>query len=207
MLKLQKPVVILVLATLSLGSFAVAYKTQVINNSKENEESKQSTIKAEANLKDTYEEEQKEVSEEEPINITASNLEDKITPKTKIVYEYAYDGSEKITSTEEMAPYFMIDMSRDEIIKMFSGWQVLSFSPQEVVLRKNKKTKEAAYIIGVFDGFIGVYYRDGAGISNLKEILDTPVSSLSSEEQEKLKKGIPVSNEKELMRILEDYSS
>ncbi|MCL2204782.1 MAG: hypothetical protein FWB88_12680 [Defluviitaleaceae bacterium] len=62
------------------------------------------------------------------------------------------------------------------------------------------------YVVTVVDGYIAVFYAEGAG-GGLLEITTTPYHSLPTADREKLQRGIPVYTEEALGRILQDYGS
>lgn len=132
----------------------------------------------------------------------------KITPSTKMIYEYLYKD-DKITETiEDVPPYFLIDLTREDIEKSFDEWQVKSFSEKEVVLQKimeGKSTKH--YIIGEYDGYLAVFYEKEINGTRLKEITDTPIESLSIKEKNEIKNGIKIKGDDELIHYLENFES
>lgn len=142
-------------------------------------------------------------------NIEVSNTkEDKITPSTKMVYEYYYEQDKKTEVLEEEPPYFLLDMTRKELEENFNEWQIISFSSNKVLMRKSIKDKSTQhYIIGQYNGFVAVFYKEEINGSNLKEITDTPISTLPKEEQELLNSGIPIDGNDELLKALQSYES
>lgn len=128
----------------------------------------------------------------------------KITPSTKLVYQYYYEEDGQMIESEEQPPYFMIDMTREEMQEKYPDWQVQSFSEEEVVMRKSVQQKShETYRLGIHEGYVAVYYENGV----IKDILDTPISALTEEERQRLEKGIVVTGEERLIRLLEDYTS
>lgn len=133
---------------------------------------------------------------------------EKIEPATKMVYQYYYEDDGKIEITEEDAPYFLLDMTEEALREIFTEWELLSFSPQQVVMQKTMAGKSNQYyILGVQDGYVAVFYTEAINGSNLKEITGTPVLSLPAEEQRKLREGIQVEGYERLLKLLEDYGS
>ena len=144
-------------------------------------------------------------AQQKPVdNITVA----KITPSTKMTYEYFYK-SDKITETvEDVPPYFLIDLTRTDLEDNFKEWQVKSFSEKEVVLQKVIEGESTQhYIIGEYDGYIAVFYEKEINGTKLKELTDIPLESLTEEEQEQIKKGIKITGKEELMKFLESYDS
>lgn len=143
--------------------------------------------------------------EEKPVNnITV----EKITPSTKMVYEYLYKEDNITETVEDVPPYFLIDLTRNDLEANFKDWQVKSFSGREVVLQKALEGESIQhYIIGEYEGYIGVFYEKDINGSNIKEITDIPLESLPKEEQEKIKNGIKITGKRELIKFLESYGS
>ena len=134
-----------------------------------------------------------------------------IQPSTNIIYNYYYEDGEFYESTSELAPKFLIGMNAEELKNTFanSNWKVNNFSSAEVVLQKNiAKSDKQNYVIGEKNGYVAVfYYETNFDGLNLKEITSTPVNSLSLEEQERLKKGIKISGNDNLLLVMQDYES
>lgn len=143
--------------------------------------------------------------QEEPVdNITVA----KITPSTKMTYEYFYKDDSITEVVEDVPPYFLIDLTRNDLETNFKDWQIKSFSPKEVVLQKVIEGDSTQhYIIGEYEGYIAVYYEKEINGTKLKEITDIPLEGLSEEEQQKIKEGIKITGKDELMRFLESYGS
>ncbi|OGO86312.1 MAG: hypothetical protein A2Y22_02240 [Clostridiales bacterium GWD2_32_59] len=136
------------------------------------------------------------------------NIVEKITPNTEIVYQYFYELDQKTVEEKEVPPYYMINMTEEELKNKYSDWQIKIFSSKQVVMQKNLKEKSPFYFkIGEKDGYIAVYYEKPVNGISLREITDTPVNTLPKDEQDKIKNGITVYGEDELIKILEDYSS
>lgn len=132
----------------------------------------------------------------------------RIETRTKMVYEYVYPEDGVIESSEEEAPYFLLNMDEEKLRGVFQDWEIKSFSRDEVVMRKVLEGASAQhYIVGVQDGYVSVFYQNPVNGTALKEITNTPVTALSGEEQSRLAQGVLVSGEEELIRVLEDYSS
>lgn len=164
----------------------------------------------------------------------------KITPSTRIVYQYYYTLDDKLVTDECEPPYYLIDMTRQQLEEYYKDWQLISFSSTQVVLRQsiNQRDTKGYFIIHEYGGKIAVFYdytddfsaafeeavalgqyKDGEENNYfekfmaqnaehyLREVVDTPVSVLPTSEQEKLKNGILVYGEDELIKLLESYTS
>ena len=62
----------------------------------------------------------------------------------------------------------------------------------------------ASYVVGEWEGRLAVYSE---GRQTPDQVYDVYISTLPEEEQKRLEEGIPVSTEKELASLLEDYTS
>ncbi|NDO45692.1 hypothetical protein [Clostridium sp. MD294] len=132
----------------------------------------------------------------------------RITPSTKMVYEYYYTGDGVTQTLEDVPPYFLLDMTLEDMKKVYTDWKIISFSAEEVVMRKTLEAKSnEQYIIGEKNGYIAVYYKEAQHGIILHEITNTPLSALPLEEQERLLEGISVIGDENLSKILSDYTS
>lgn len=132
----------------------------------------------------------------------------KINENTIMVYEYYYKGDNKTDSSNEVAPYFLIDKTEKQLKEIFPAWDIASFEPNRVVLRKTVEGNISEdYVVGVSEGYIAVFHKEPINDNMLKEVTDIPIGVLPIEEQEKLSSGIEISGEDELAKILEDYGS
>lgn len=143
--------------------------------------------------------------EEKPVdNIQVA----KITPSTKMTYEYFYKNDNITEKVEDVPPYFLIDLTRNDLETNFKDWQIKSFSQKEVVLQKTIDGESTQhYVIGEYEGYIAVFYEKEINGTKLKEITNIPLESLTEEEQNKIKKGINITGKEELMKFLENYGS
>lgn len=168
---------------------------------------------------------------------------DKILPSTRIIYQKYYTLDDTLDSLESEPPYYILDMSREDIENYYTEWQLVAFSDEIVVLRKNieGKNPEGYYIVKEYDGEIAVYFDYTNDLSEsfktavesgeysedneddlkeytemfllenrdnyLREVVHTSVSILSQDERDKLKEGIVVYGDDELIRLLENYTS
>ena len=98
----------------------------------------------------------------------------KITPSTKLVYEYYYPITGEKETKEETAPYFMVDLTFDDLQKYYSDWQVTYFSADKVVMQKKVyDEKGQKYIIGEKDGRLTVFWETDKDVTLLTNRLST----------------------------------
>lgn len=134
--------------------------------------------------------------------------EETITPSTKMVYQYYYPSDDVTETAEEVPPYFLVGLTRNDMETIYREWELLSFSPKEVVLRRTVEgNSHERYIVGIRDGFVAVFYEEEQNGVSLKEQTNIPVSSLDKAEQERLAEGILVVGKDQLSQVLQDYGS
>ena len=132
----------------------------------------------------------------------------KIKPYTKMVYQYYYPDDDITKEQEEIPPYYLLDLTMEDVQRMYEDWKVLSFSDSEVVMRRNMSGKsDERYVVSQKDGYVAVYYEEAQNGISIHEVTDTPISSLPKEEQDRLRDGITVYGNDNLCKILADYGS
>lgn len=142
-----------------------------------------------------------ESNKEEDINLA------RINSGTRIVYEHYDINTGSIQVLEAQAPNFMIRKSQQDIEQTFSEWDVVSFTDEEVVMRRHVENRSARlYTLGIEGDFIAIFNGGNVGI-NLNEITDIYIGRLPQEEIDRLVEGVPIYSQDELIRRLEDYSS
>ena len=134
--------------------------------------------------------------------------ENRISPDTKMVYQYFYT-SDRVTKEQiEPAPDFLQGLDMEQLKSIYNGWQVVLFSPETVILRCNiKGLSSETYILGELDGFLAVFYEDAQKILHLKEKTDLPLSALPEGEAKQIREGMQVTGEENLAKMLSDLNS
>lgn len=141
------------------------------------------------------------------IVVKTSEFKQKITPSTKMVYEYYYPEDGVTETFEDVPPYFLIDYTFDDVKRCYSNWDIASFSGKEVVMKKTVEGPSSQrYVISENDGFVAVFY-DLEDERFLKEVTDVPVSVLNDDIKAEVEEGIEVIGNEKLNRVLEDFTS
>ncbi len=128
-----------------------------------------------------------------------------IGPETEMVYEYFYKQDAVVKEQKEPAQDYLQGLTLQELTDLFVGWQVVYFSPEQVVLRceiDGKSTEH--YLLGERDGFVAVFYEDRDMNIRLKEQTDIPLAALPETEVQQLKEGLKIEGEENLAKILAD---
>ena len=132
----------------------------------------------------------------------------RIQPATKIIYKYTYSGDGLTTQTEAQAPYFFVNMDRQRLAESLPDWNIVSFGQDEVVLQKTVAGNSSQhYVVGAFNGYVAVFFREGDIKGNLMEVTKAPVYTFSQNDQAQLAKGINVDGDDNLYKVLQDYDS
>ena len=147
------------------------------------------------------------IKEDDSITVT-KEMTARITPSTKMIYEYYYTEDDVTQTLEDVPPYFLLDMTLEDMKKVYTDWQIISFSSKEVIMRKTLEAKsDEQYIIGEKNGYVAVFNKEPQHGIVLHEITNTPLSALPLEERERLLEGISVTGDENLSKILSDYTS
>ena len=199
---------------LCFGAAFYVYRNSIINNDVQNN-------KAESVYQNENQEQIEEVTENtdnntketENVDSTEDHLQmviadNTITESTKMVYQYYYKNEGVMEESEEVPPYFLLGFDFNDMLEYYPDWQIVSFSSKEVVMRKIvEERNEESFIVTQKDGYIAVYYEDKDEGRTLYEITETPISTLTHEEQVRINDGIIVKSEYELAKILAEYNS
>ena len=70
----------------------------------------------------------------------------------------------------------------------------------------HEETPSYLYVVSVLDGYVVVYHAPGFG-GGIKELTNTPISTLGLEELDQLTAGIKIYSDEALARILQDFGS
>ena len=131
-----------------------------------------------------------------------------ITGQTKMIYQYFYT-EDRITKEQiETAPVFLQGLSLEQLKSIYNGWQVVSFSPERVILRCSIEGRSSeVFLLGEDEGYLAVFYEDTDKTIRLKERTELPLSALPEGEARQIREGIRVTGEENLAKLLSDYMS
>lgn len=145
----------------------------------------------------------------DPIKEIASIPNQKlITPSTVLIFEMNFQlcGHSKIKRSVS-ASDDEVNLTEEGIKLKYQDWQLISFDPEKVVLRKVMNTHcPDHFIIGVKGESIAVYKYNIDGQKTLVNETDIQISTLTPEDQEIVKSGIVADTEDELQGVLEGFS-
>ncbi|MDR3562710.1 MAG: BofC C-terminal domain-containing protein [Negativicutes bacterium] len=105
----------------------------------------------------------------------------------------------------------LVGLSLYQVQKVYNGWTIDRFDAQEVdlSLKVDSYCREHAnnQFVGAKDGFVAVFYGKPGAKAIVKEITDIPLSRLSGEDVDELRRGLVVQSREDLLRTLEGMQS
>ena len=134
--------------------------------------------------------------------------QDRVGKNTRLIFEHYNELDGNISRSETVAPHFLIGMDRDALIRYYEGFEVGYFSADEIVMRRHiRRPVIESFTLGIVDGYLAVFNGTEMLEEHLKEITNTLVAPLARDDRERLRMGITVRGEENLLNILQDYSS
>ena len=147
---------------------------------------------------------------------------DLISPYTEYTLQNYDIKEQELKSGKSNTPEYLIGLTRKEVLayldeymknipfeeyqKGLISYELVSFSSEKIVLRKNYNSDKVnyQYYLSVENGLITVYYSDK---KTVYDYTDIEVKNLAPEDQERLNYGVFISDLQELYGMLESYSS
>lgn len=152
----------------------------------------------------------------------ASAITDTVLPSTQYTLQ-TYDLKTGSTKEELLpTPSYLIGLTRDEVMQYLKeyladlslsefenglvSFELVSFSKDNIVLRKtyNTESVQYKYYLKAVDGYIVAYYGDKKTVYNYTGVA---VENLPLQDRLRLENGVSVKDLDELYSILESYSS
>jgi hypothetical protein len=143
---------------------------------------------------------------ENDIIIKTSSGEEKTTPNTLIIFESYYSkcGHSKIRSEKIANEY--VNKTKEEMQKIYSDWEIKSFSSDRIELYKNENSLCGNhYIVKEENGYVTVYNINKDGQEVLSDKTDISTKYLPKDDNDLLKNGIKANSTSQLEQILADF--
>lgn len=143
---------------------------------------------------------------ENDIIIKTSSGEEKTTPNTLIIFESYYSkcGHSK-TRSEKIANEY-VNKTKEEMQKIYSDWEIKSFSSDRIELFKNENSLCGNhYIVKEENGYVTVYNINKDGQEVLSDKTDISTKYLPKDDNDLLKNGIKANSTSQLEQILADF--
>ncbi len=140
------------------------------------------------------------------IVMQTASLDEKVLPTTKLYLEKKYEDCKHTVKAEVELPPEMINLTRDELSKLYKDWIIREFSESKIVLYKIAEgICDEHFIITDEDGLIVVYRLDEEYNKHLYEKTDISTEYLPIEDMNRLKEGIYVYTLSNLNSELENF--
>ena len=138
--------------------------------------------------------------------VYTNNTGKKVSPNASLIFKTKYRECNHTIKEVVDVPIEFVNLTAEELQNSYSDWEIISFSPKEIVFYKEEEgICNEHYSIKQDDGMISIYKIN----SNNEEVLfrntDIAVEYLAEEDKDKLKKGIKVYSKEELNLALEDF--
>ena len=143
---------------------------------------------------------------ENSVILKTSSGEEKTTPNTLIIFESYYSkcGHSKIRSEKIANEY--VNKTKEEMQKIYSDWEIRSFSSDRIELFKNENSLCGNhYIVKEENGYVTVYNINKDGQEVLSDKTDISTKYLPKDDNDLLKKGIKANSTSQLEQILADF--
>lgn len=143
---------------------------------------------------------------ENSVILKTSSGEEKTTPNTLIIFESYYSkcGHSKIRSEKIENEY--VNKTKEEMQKIYSDWEIRSFSSDRIELFKNENSLCGNhYIVREENGYVTVYNINKDGQEVLSDKTDISTKYLPKDDNDLLKNGIKANSTSQLEQILADF--
>lgn len=143
---------------------------------------------------------------ENSVIVKTSSGGEKTTPNTTIIFESYYSkcGHSKIRSEKISNEY--VNKTEEEMQKIYSDWEIKSFSSDRIELYKNENSLcSNHYIVKEENGYVTVYNINKDGQEVLSDKTDISTKYLPKDDNDLLKNGIKANSASQLEQILADF--
>ncbi len=171
---------------------------------------KDSNLKEQENFKmnNTMVDEPNEIKNNILANEISVSTQDKekISPNSVLILKKQYEECFHTIREYAKMPEEYVNLTKQELEEKQEGWQVESFSPNEVILIKQVSgVCNQHYMLRLKDGVIAVYQIQDDNTEILKEETGISTEYLTEIDKIRLEEGIRIYGEEELNSTLEDY--
>lgn len=140
------------------------------------------------------------------ITINIDSEEEKISPNATLILKKHYKECGHTIKEYAEIPEEFVNLTKSEIEKEYSQWEVEKFTPLDIILIKEEEGFcNEHYILKEEQGVIAVYKVDKQGEETLYETTGISVEYLTESDKLELKDGIKVYGKEELNSMLENY--
>lgn len=145
------------------------------------------------------------------LDILSINKKHYITTSTPLILQTYYNRSKKMVQRVTYMPKAFVGLTVDDLKSISQTWEVKDFSPDHSLILYREiddlspEDKNTLHL-GVKDGKVAIFYGR-RGERFLKQKTEINANDLPVQERERLKTGIQVKSQEELLTILEGLKS
>ncbi len=129
-----------------------------------------------------------------------------IKEDTKIIYNYKNPIDNTIVEEVKLPTKAMIGLNQEVFNKTLNEFDIVDFNENTIILEKNINFP-SVYEVGNSNGYVAIFYYDDNNEKQLKQQTHTLIATLPEYDQKLINNGINVSNEIQLVSILDDYEN
>ena len=138
--------------------------------------------------------------------INTSVADEIVSPNAIVIKTQKYAKCGHIKTEKESVPRDIINLNKEKVEEYYSDWKIDSYSSNEISISKiNYGICDEHYILRESNGYISISCKNDIGEYIFKGLTDISTQYLSTEDLEKLQKGIEVIGKENLNKCLEDF--
>lgn len=146
-----------------------------------------------------------ELSKENEIT-EANSADEKVSANAILILKKFYLGCEHTINEYVEIPQDVVNMTEDEVKAEYPEWEVIGFSPSEVILYKEIAGNcNEHYLLKTEEGKVVIYNILDNDELQLKEKTDIAAEYLPETDLINMQEGIKIFGKEELNQILEDF--
>lgn len=166
-------------------------------------------LSGEKEEKEEINENEKEKDLEKNNNIiTVSIDETKLSPNAEMVIKKNFKLCGHTTENKMNIPIEMVNYTKSDVEKKYTGWNIEKFTQEEVVLSKEIEANcDSHYVLKIEEEKLKIYNQITKDKCNYIDEINIQLELLPSLELAELEHGIEVYGEEELNNLVENYTS
>lgn len=203
-MKNEIKILIVIISLVVIGSIFTIF---ILNKNKSEEIKNENIIISETENEEILDEctEEYEISKAEEIKEVNSS-EEKVSANALLILKKFYINCEHTINEYVETPKEIVNMTEEEVQAEYPEWEVIGFSPTEVILYKEIAGNcNEHYLIKVEDGKVVIYNILDNDELELKEKTDIAAEYLPETDLINMQEGIKIFGKEELNQIMEDF--
>lgn len=138
--------------------------------------------------------------------LETNSTEEKISPNAILYIKKYYQKCKHTVTEKAQMPSNLVNLAHADLKKIYSDWQIETFSPFEVTIKKDLVgICGEHFVLKEKDGFITIYTLNNNEGLELKQKTEISTKYLTEFDLINLQKGIEAIGKENLNKLLEDY--